>query len=90
MFIYTYIYLFIIWYIAVAGINKYLLHISVSRFKDRRQNCSVASGDFLQSMNKRWLVRVYSSVTPLPHVRLKVTLGDDIKLLFPIYFNVFL
>ena len=26
----------------------------------------------------------------LPHVRLKVTLGDDIQLLFPIHFNVFL
>ena len=27
---------------------------------------------------------------PLLHVRLKVTLGDDIPLLFPIHFNVFL
>ena len=31
-----------------------------------------------------------SSVTPLPHVRSKVTLDDDIQLLFPIHFNVLL
>ena len=85
-----YIYLFIIWYIAVAGRNKYSFHISVNHFKGRRQNSSVASSDFLQSMNKRWSVRFCSLVTPLPHARLKVTLVDDIKLLFPMYFNVFL
>ena len=32
----------------------------------------------------------WSLVTPLPHVRLKVTPGDDIQLLFPIHFSVFL
>ena len=36
------------------------------------------------------LARLCSSVTPLPHVRLKVTPGDDIQLLFPIHFNVVL
>ena len=36
------------------------------------------------------LARFCSSVTPLPHVRLKVTQGDDIQLFFPIHLNVFL
>ena len=58
--------------------------------KGRRQISSVASGDFLQRMTTNRLVRLCSSVTPSPHVRLKVTLGDDIQLLFPIHFNVFL
>ena len=36
------------------------------------------------------LLRFCGSVTSLPHVRLKVTPGDDIQLLIPIHFNVFL
>ena len=35
---------------------------------------------------KSRLVR-FSSVTPLPHVKLKVTPGDNIQLLFPIFYK---
>ena len=54
--------------------------------------CVCVRGDIkiLLLDDKRRLVRFCSSVTPSPHVRLKVTPGDDIQLLFPIHFNVLL
>ena len=49
--------------------------------KGRRQNTSVATGDFLQKIVKCMLVEFVRSVTPSPHVRVKGHLSDDSQLL---------
>ena len=49
--------------------------------KERRQNTSVETGDFLQKNVKCMLEEFCRSVTPSPHVRVKGHLGDGIQLL---------
>ena len=94
----------LIWWGSLTVLPYYIVQINTSHYflqsktpeshlyssKGRRQNSSVASGDFLQRMTNVGWQGFCSSVTSLPHGRLKVTPGDDIQLLFPIHFNVFL
>ena len=58
--------------------------------KGKCQHSSVASGDFLQRMTNVGWHGFVAQLHPSPHGRLKVTPSDDIQLLFPIRFNVFL